>query len=104
MLYKKACFLGFQKFVYNQREVVKRLGNLANVLDNVKLQMGYHAIKSFAKAKAFVCAKRKENAAIWLAESLSSVYTRRLNSHMTEFRKRCVNKSKIDNLKKIVVG
>jgi hypothetical protein len=23
---------------------------------------------------------------------------------MTEFRKRCVNKSKIDNLKKIVVG
>jgi hypothetical protein len=36
-LYKRACFTGFQKYVYYQRELSKRLGNLANVLDNVKL-------------------------------------------------------------------
>jgi len=36
-LYKKACFLTFKKFIYYQRELSQRLGNLANVLDNVKL-------------------------------------------------------------------
>jgi len=36
--------------------------------------MGYHAIASFAKAKAFAFAKRKENASIWFAESLGLIF------------------------------
>ena len=84
--------------------MANRLGNLANVFDNLKIQNGFNAIKSFAKSKAFVFAKRKENSTIWLAEALSSIYLRKLNSHMTTFRKRCINRSKVETLKKIVVG
>jgi len=36
--------------------------------------MGYHAIASFAKAKAFAFTKRKENASIWFAESMDLIF------------------------------
>lgn len=55
----RMCFDALKHEHFYQRELCKRLANLANVLDNVKLQTGYHAIKSYAKAKGFVCMKRK---------------------------------------------
>jgi hypothetical protein len=47
--------------------MVMRLSNLAKTVDNCQIQVSFHAIRSFAKAKAFAYAKRKENSSLWLA-------------------------------------
>jgi len=59
---------------FRQKELILRLSNLAKTVDHCQIQMGYHAIASFAKAKAFAFAKRKENASIWFAESLAKIF------------------------------
>lgn len=41
---------------------------------------------------------------MWLVETLQALYINRLNSHVTAFRRRCINKAKVDSLKKVVVG
>jgi len=70
----RMCFDALKHEHFYQRELCNRLANLANVLNNVKMQVGYHAIKSFAKAKGFAHLKRKENATIWFGEVLNSVF------------------------------
>jgi hypothetical protein len=89
---------------FYQRELCVRIANLANVLDNLKLQSGYHAIKSYAKAKGFAFKKRKENAAIWLGEALNSVFHKKMSQYLAHFKIRSLNKRKIDTLKRLTIS
>jgi hypothetical protein len=98
------CFDALKHEHFYQRELCKRLGNLANVLDNIKLQTGYIAIKSYYKAKNFALMKRKENATIWMGEALNGVFTNRMRQNLTCFRVRCWNKRKIDTLKRMTIS
>lgn len=66
--------------------------------------MSFSSVKSFAKAKEFVYEKRKENASIWFAESLESLFRRKKLSYLTHLRGRALNKRKVETLKKYVVG
>jgi hypothetical protein len=52
---------------YRQKELALRLSNLAKTVDNCQIQVSFQAIRSFAKAKVFAFAKRKENSSLWLA-------------------------------------
>jgi hypothetical protein len=100
----KMCFEALKHEHFYQRELCKRLGNLANVLDNVKLLTGYNAIKSYSKAKNFAFMKRKENATIWVGEALNGIFTNRIRQYLTHFRGRCWNKRKIDTVKRLTIS
>jgi hypothetical protein len=100
----RMCFDALKHEHFYQRELCVRLANLANVLDNVKLQVGYHAIKSYAKAKGFAYKKRKQNATIWLGEALNSVFSKKMSQYLTHFKIRCLNKRKIDTLKRLTIS
>jgi len=66
-----------QRHYFRQKELSKRLANLANVLDHQFLSQSFEAIASFSRAKAFVYSKSKENASIWLAEALSRLFQKK---------------------------
>ena len=68
------------------------------------LLVGFNGVKSYSRAKAFVFTKRKENASIWLAESLKALFRRKTNEYMTELRIRCINKRKVDTIKKLTIS
>jgi hypothetical protein len=98
------CFDALKHEHFYQRELCVRIANLANVLDNIKLQTGYHAIKSYAKAKGFAFKKRKENATIWLGEALNSVFNKKMSQYLAHFKIRSLNKRKIDTLKRLTIS
>jgi hypothetical protein len=100
----RMCFDALKHEHFYQREFCVRIANLANVLDNVKLQTGYHAIKSYAKAKGFAFKKRKENATIWLGEALNSVFSKKMSQYLAHFKIRSLNKRKIDTLKRLTIS
>lgn len=62
-----------------------------------------NAIKSYSKAKSFVYSKRKENSSIWFAESLARLFAKKKHAYLSDFRVRCINKRKVDSLKKLTV-
>ncbi len=74
------------------------------MLDNIKLQTGYLAIKSYAKAKSFAYMKRKENATIWFGEALNSVVNKKMSQYLTHLKIQCLNKRKIDTLKRLIIS
>jgi hypothetical protein len=77
-LYLEATFRAMKHNYFYNKELAKRIGNLANVCNNIKLLLAYNAVKSFSRAKGFVHSKRKENSTIWLAEALQGLYYRKL--------------------------
>lgn len=76
---KRVVYQEMKERFYKQKELMKRLANLANTVDHCNTQMSFYAIASFAKAKAFANAKRKENGSIWFAESLRSIFQKKLS-------------------------
>ena len=100
----RMCFDALKHEHFYQRELCVRIANLANVLDSLKLQTGYQAIKSYAKAKGFAFKKRKENATIWFGEALNSVFNKKMSQYLTHFKIRTLNKRKIDTLKRLTIS
>ena len=93
-----------QKQYYRKKELVARLSNLATVINHVQIQQSFHAIEAFSNSKKFVFRNRKQISSIWLGESLNHVFEKRMRSYLTDFRMRCINKRKIDCIKKFTVG
>lgn len=49
----KMVFTEMKVRYFRQKELMMRLSNLGRIVDHCQIQMSYHAIVSFAKAKAF---------------------------------------------------